>query len=63
MQRLLRYARWDADAVHDGVRAYVVDGRDDTATDSYGIVVVSGSKPRRARIGRLRSLASTWAWR
>jgi hypothetical protein len=25
MQRLLRYARWDADAVRDDVRAYVVD--------------------------------------
>ncbi|GAA3352777.1 hypothetical protein GCM10017744_003210 [Streptomyces antimycoticus] len=25
MQRLLRYARWDADALRDDVRAYVVD--------------------------------------
>jgi SRSO17 transposase len=31
MQRLLRYARWDADAVRDDLRAYVADhlGTDD----------------------------------
>ncbi|MFB8773988.1 hypothetical protein, partial [Streptomyces broussonetiae] len=25
MQRLLRYARWDADAVRDDIRAYAVE--------------------------------------
>lgn len=25
MQRLLRYARWDADAVRDGLRAYAAE--------------------------------------
>ena len=25
MQRLLRYARWDADAVRDDIRSYVAD--------------------------------------
>jgi SRSO17 transposase len=36
MQRLLRYARWDADAVRDEVRSYVVDH----LGDSDGVLIV-----------------------
>jgi SRSO17 transposase len=42
MQRLLRYARWDADAVRDDLRAYVADhlGADDAVlvVDETGFV-------------------------
>jgi SRSO17 transposase len=34
MQRLLRYARWDAEAVRDDVRAYPIDTSEPTAVSS-----------------------------
>jgi SRSO17 transposase len=46
MQRLLRYARWDADAVRDDLRAYAVEH---LGTDG-GVLIVdeTGCAPRGA---------------
>lgn len=51
MQRLLRYARWDADAVRDDVRAYAVEHLG--AEGAVLIVDETGCAPRGAedRVG------------
>ncbi|MDQ1005719.1 SRSO17 transposase [Streptomyces sp. V4I23] len=58
MQRLLRYARWDADAVRDDLRAYVADhlGTDDAVliVDETGFV-----KKGRASAGVQRQYTGT----
>ncbi|MDQ1005559.1 SRSO17 transposase [Streptomyces sp. V4I23] len=58
MQRLLRYARWDADAVRDDLRAYAADhlGTDDAVliVDETGFV-----KKGRASAGVQRQYTGT----
>ncbi|WP_375803510.1 transposase [Streptomyces sp. A012304] len=54
MQRLLRYARWDADAVRDDLRAYAAEhlGTDDA------VLIVDETGPEAARMLRPRPLSA-----
>ncbi|AXG82928.1 IS701 family transposase [Streptomyces paludis] len=58
MQRLLRYARWDADAVRDDVRTYAVDH----LGSNGGVLIVDGTgfvKKGRASAGVQRQYTGT----